>query len=123
MINQEKKRIVLTGGLSGGHVYPLVAVARAIRTETTDPVKFLYIGSKGTFEDKAMHDDGIKTRYIFSGKVRRYFSLMNLLDQLIETCKLNGVNPREYFKRLVEDLLAGRGPSTPLQFKQALCTQ
>ncbi|MEI6650525.1 MAG: undecaprenyldiphospho-muramoylpentapeptide beta-N-acetylglucosaminyltransferase [Candidatus Moraniibacteriota bacterium] len=80
MINQEKKRIVLTGGLSGGHVYPLVAVARAIRTETTDPVKFLYIGSKGTFEDKAMHDDGIKTRYILSGKVRRYFSLMNLID-------------------------------------------
>ena len=46
-----------------------------------------------------------------------------ILFTLVETCKLNHVNPREYFKRLVEDLHAGRGPSTPLQFKQASAAQ
>jgi transposase len=40
-----------------------------------------------------------------------------VLFTLVETCKLNGVNPREYFKKLVEDLLAGKNPYTPKDFK------
>lgn len=46
-----------------------------------------------------------------------------ILFTLVESCKLNHVNPREYFKRLVEDLHAGLAPSTPHGFKQALQTQ
>jgi transposase len=40
-----------------------------------------------------------------------------ILFSLVETCKLNQVNPREYFKHLVGDLLAGREAYTPQQFK------
>lgn len=40
-----------------------------------------------------------------------------VLFSLVETCKLNQVNPREYFKNLVEDLLAGKNPYTPREFK------
>lgn len=42
-----------------------------------------------------------------------------MLFTLVETCKLNHVNPREYFKRLVADLHAGRAPVTPFEFKLA----
>jgi transposase len=42
-----------------------------------------------------------------------------ILFTLVETCKLNHVNPREYFKRLVQDLHDGLDPQTPLEFKQA----
>ena len=35
----------------------------------------------------------------------------------VETCKLNQVNPREYFKNLVEDLIYRRNPYTPKEFK------
>jgi hypothetical protein len=42
-----------------------------------------------------------------------------ILFTLVETCKLNGVNPREYFKRLVTDLHDGLDPQTPHEFKQA----
>lgn len=45
-----------------------------------------------------------------------------ILFTLVETCKLNHVNPREYFKRLVEDLHAGRKPATPHDHKKALQT-
>lgn len=41
-----------------------------------------------------------------------------ILFTLVETCKLNGVNPREYFRKLTQDLLAGRAPYTPLEFKK-----
>jgi transposase len=40
-----------------------------------------------------------------------------ILFSIIETCKLNGVNPREYLKNLVQDLLAGKSPYTPKDFK------
>jgi transposase len=40
-----------------------------------------------------------------------------ILFSLVETCKLNQVNPREYFKHLVADLLAGNKAYTPQQLK------
>ena len=40
----------------------------------------------------------------------------SVLFSLVETCKLNGVNPREYFAQLTADLLAGREPFTPRDF-------
>ena len=42
-----------------------------------------------------------------------------ILFTLVETCKLNQVNPREYFKKLTESLHAGLPPMTPIEFKQA----
>ena len=43
-----------------------------------------------------------------------------VLFTLVETCKLNHVNPREYFKRLVADLHDELEPMTPHEFKQTL---
>jgi hypothetical protein len=42
-----------------------------------------------------------------------------ILFSLVETCKLNHVNPREYFASLVRDLLVGKNPYTPIQFKES----
>lgn len=74
------KRIVLTGGLSGGHTFPLIAVAREIRTLTEGEVDFLFIGSHGPFESEAMQAEGIRAKYILTAKWRRYFSWLNFLD-------------------------------------------
>ena len=43
-----------------------------------------------------------------------------VLFSIIETCKLNQVNPREYFKSLTQDLLAGKNPYTPQVFKDLI---
>ena len=40
-----------------------------------------------------------------------------ILFSIVETCKLNGVNPREYFPALIKDLLDGKKPYTPVDFK------
>ena len=42
-----------------------------------------------------------------------------ILFSLVETCKLNKVNPREYFKKLVEALHLGKPAFTPLEYKLA----
>jgi hypothetical protein len=40
-----------------------------------------------------------------------------ILFSVIETCKLNQVNPREYLEKLAQDLLQGQNPYTPKYFK------
>ena len=40
-----------------------------------------------------------------------------ILFSIVETCKLNGVNPREYFPKLTKDLLDGKPAYTPQDFK------
>lgn len=80
MSDQTEIRIVLSGGLSGGHVFPLLAVSRAARERSSSPIRFLYVGSRGAFGEAAMRDAGIDSRSIQSGKFRRYFSLLNVSD-------------------------------------------
>lgn len=72
-------KIVLTGGGTGGHIIPLIAVARKIREKSPD-TQFLFIGPEGDLEKKLFGQESIPTKKILTGKMRRYFSLLNFLD-------------------------------------------
>ncbi|MFA5962163.1 MAG: undecaprenyldiphospho-muramoylpentapeptide beta-N-acetylglucosaminyltransferase [Parcubacteria group bacterium] len=72
-------RIVLTGGGTGGHLTPLIAVAKKIR-EIVPEVEFYFIGPKGKLEDEIMGRENIPIRNIQAGKLRRYFSFQNVTD-------------------------------------------
>lgn len=58
---------------------------------------------------------GRKTWYGTHSK--RGAETMATLFSLVESCKLNKVNPREYLKQLVEDLHQRKKPYTPATFK------
>lgn len=73
-------RILLTGGFTGGHLFPLVAVARKIREKIGDEAELLYVGTGVKIEKETMLAEGIPAKYILAGKVRRYFSLLNFVD-------------------------------------------
>ena len=72
-------KIVLTGGSTGGHIIPLVAVARRIKKKEVD-AEFVFIGPQNKFSKKFMQAEGIEIKHAMSGKFRRYFSLLNILD-------------------------------------------
>lgn len=80
MKQQDTLRIVLTGGVSGGHTFPLLAVAQSLRTKYPNALEFLFIGAKGKIEMEAMTEVGIPQKYIAYGKWRRYFSFQNFTD-------------------------------------------
>lgn len=76
-------KIVFTGGQTGGHFYPIIAVAEAIREvvkekKLIDPK--LYFIAPNEYNKGMLFDHNIEYRYVTSGKLRRYFSIMNLVD-------------------------------------------
>lgn len=73
-------KIVLTGGGTGGHLFPLVAVAKELHKRVGSDLKLLYIGSGGELEKEIMGKENIRTKHVLSGKKRRYFSLKNFID-------------------------------------------
>jgi UDP-N-acetylglucosamine--N-acetylmuramyl-(pentapeptide) pyrophosphoryl-undecaprenol N-acetylglucosamine transferase len=83
-------KIVLTGGGSGGHITPLLAVAHEI-TLASPETEVLYIGQRGDgLADVPESDPNIDSVYTISaGKFRRYHGegLKQLLD--VKTIALN----------------------------------
>ena len=78
----EKIRIVFTGGGSGGHIYPLIAVAEALGKKFDEMkvnVEFDYLGPNDAYTT-LLSARGITVHPIASGKLRRYFSVQNILD-------------------------------------------
>ncbi|MBI2052746.1 MAG: undecaprenyldiphospho-muramoylpentapeptide beta-N-acetylglucosaminyltransferase [Candidatus Ryanbacteria bacterium] len=76
-------RIVLLGGGTGGHFYPLMAVARALREiaeeEHIVALDLRLLGDK-PFDGQLVEEYGITYDEIPAGKLRRYFSLLNFTD-------------------------------------------
>jgi UDP-N-acetylglucosamine--N-acetylmuramyl-(pentapeptide) pyrophosphoryl-undecaprenol N-acetylglucosamine transferase len=75
--------IVLTGGGTGGHFYPLIAVAEAVRAETAKnrmlAPSLTYI-APDPYDAAALFAAGIEFKRASAGKLRRYMSLQNLID-------------------------------------------
>lgn len=44
------KKIILSGGGTGGHIYPAVAVAEALEARLGDSIKILFVGAEGKME-------------------------------------------------------------------------
>jgi len=78
-------RILFTGGGSGGHIFPIIAVRQAFKEEsvklpeTEQEINFYYLGPD-KFAAENLEKEGIKTKFILSGKLRRYFSLKSPMD-------------------------------------------
>lgn len=72
-------KIVLTGGGTGGHIFPLLAVAKKIK-EKRPETEFLFLGPTGKMEKELMTENNIPLKRIACGKMRRYFSFSNFID-------------------------------------------
>ncbi len=76
-------KILLTGGGSGGHFYPVIAVAEALKDLQKEQhiVKpTLYYMAPEPYNKRLLFDNEIIFKKNPTGKLRRYFSLLNISD-------------------------------------------
>lgn len=76
-------KIVFTGGATGGHFYPVIAVAEEVlkiaqEKNLLEP-KLYYIATT-PYDERLLYEKGIEFRQAPAGKVRNYFSLANFFD-------------------------------------------
>ena len=69
--------IVVSGGGTGGHIYPALALIREIKKETND-AKFLYIGTEKGLESKLVTMENIPFKSIHITGFKRKISLENM---------------------------------------------
>lgn len=76
-------KILFTGGGTGGHFYPIIAIAEAINKIVKERKLLppgLYYMADEAYDSRALFDNGITFVKMPSGKLRRYFSLLNVSD-------------------------------------------
>ncbi len=78
-------KILLTGGGTGGHFYPLIAIAEEINVlsekERLLDVKLYYMSDK-PYDKQALSNNNITFVMVPSGKMRTYSSIKNFFDMI-----------------------------------------
>ncbi len=76
-------KVLLAGGGTGGHFYPLIAVARSLKDiaeqERIVSLEISFI-SPDPYDAELLREEEIKFIKAPAGKIRRYFSLWNIVD-------------------------------------------
>lgn len=78
--------IAFTGGGTGGHFYPIIAIAEAINDLVREKrliAPSLYYLAPNSFDEKALFENGITHIRIPAGKMRRYASVLNVTDSFV----------------------------------------
>ena len=99
-------RIMLAGGGTGGHLYPAIAIADAVRSIDKDAA-VLFIGTKGRIEERVVPERGYDLALIWISGVRRSFSFATALVPLKVVTAL--VQSFMHIRRFKPDVVIGTG--------------
>lgn len=80
----KKYKIIFTGGGTGGHVFPIVAIIRELqKILPLNIIELHYIGPQDE-TSRSIEKEGVKIKYIQTGKIRRYGGVKPLLANFID---------------------------------------
>ena len=74
----KKLKIILSGGGTGGHIYPAVSVAEALGRKYGENVEILFVGAEGKMEMERIPALGYRIEGLPVAGFQRKFSLRNL---------------------------------------------
>ncbi|MBZ9651918.1 undecaprenyldiphospho-muramoylpentapeptide beta-N-acetylglucosaminyltransferase [Psychroflexus montanilacus] len=72
------KRYMISGGGTGGHIYPAIAIAEELKERYPD-AKFLFVGAKDKMEMTKVPEAGFKIEGLWISGIQRKLTLTNLM--------------------------------------------
>lgn len=99
-------RILVTGGGTGGHIYPALAFIRYVQKIQPDS-EFLYVGTHRGLENKIVPETGISFKTIKIQGFKRKLSLDNIktVQLFVESIKRS----KEILREFKPDVVIGTG--------------
>ena len=76
---EKKAKIIIAGGGSGGHMLPMLSVAKVLENK----YEVIILGGRSNLEKEVFQSSKYKIHRIFSGKIHRYHSLTAYLDNIL----------------------------------------
>jgi len=87
-MNLKTLKIVFTGGGTGGHIFPLVAVAREIKRLLPNDTELMYIGPDSKWIRLYLEQEDVEIRPVLAGKLRRYITPKAIVLNIVDAFKL-----------------------------------
>ena len=72
-----KYKIILSGGGTGGHIYPAIAIANELKSRFPD-AQFLFVGAKDRMEMEKVPQAGFNIKGLWISGIQRKLTLRNL---------------------------------------------
>lgn len=99
-------RIILSGGGTGGHIYPAISVANKIREKHPD-AEILFIGTERGMENNIVPKEGYPIKFITVSYLKRKFSWHNIRSAMM---LLKGMfEAKKIIKDFKPDIVIGTG--------------
>jgi len=70
-------RVIITGGGTGGHINPALAIAQKVRLQNSSN-EILYVGTKNGMESELVPNEGFAFKYVTAKYLRRKISIENI---------------------------------------------
>lgn len=105
-VRKKPLKAVISGGGTGGHIYPALAIARGL-SEAVSDLRLLYVGTRTGLEAQLVPPTGIRFKTINISGFERHFSLEN-----VKTAALLGSSyfeARSILKAFKPDVVIGTG--------------
>ncbi len=75
----KKLKVIISGGGTGGHIYPAIAVAQALQKRLNNQVEFLFVGASDRMEMEKVPKAGYPIVGLWISGLQRSLSTKNLL--------------------------------------------
>ena len=110
------KRVILSGGGTGGHIYPAVSVAESLKRRFGDDVEILFVGAEGKMEMTLIPSLGYNIKGLTIAGLQRRLTWSNLLLPFRIVKSIS--QARKLIKEFRPDVVAGFGgyASAPILF-------
>lgn len=115
MKNKGKIKILMSGGGTGGHIFPAIAIADALKKRLQN-VEILFVGAKGRMEMEKVPQAGYPIKGLWISGFQRKLDKRNLMFPFKLLSSLMGA--RKIVKKFKPDIAIGTGgyASGPLLF-------